>query len=128
MKILLDTNALIWWLDDEPMLGSAARRVIADPSNTVIATVVSLWEITMKWRIGKFPRPGSAYAAFLEEEGCSLIGVSPAHVVAVEMLEMHHKDPFDHLILAQAQIEGATIITSDKALTEYGIPCIPAMR
>ncbi len=124
MKLLLDTNALIWWMDDEPKLGSAARRLIADPSNMVFGTVVSLWEITMKWRIGKFPRPGSDYGKFLIEEGCELIGVGADHIASLEALEVHHKDPFDHLILAQAQVENAVIITSDRDMARYGIRCI----
>jgi PIN domain nuclease of toxin-antitoxin system len=128
MKLLLDTNALIWWMDDEPMLGSAARRLIADPANMVLGTVVSLWEITMKWRIGKFPRPGSTYGEFLAEEGCGLIGIAMEHVAALEGLLLVHKDPFDHLILAQAKVEGARILTSDRDMVAYGIPCIPATR
>jgi PIN domain nuclease of toxin-antitoxin system len=128
MKLLLDTNALIWWMDDEPMLGSAARRLIADPANVVLGTVVSLLEITMKWRIGKFHRHGSVYGEFLAEEGFGLIGIAMEHVAALEGLPLVHKDPFDHLILAQAKVEGALILTSDRDMAAYGIPCIPATR
>ncbi len=128
MRLLLDTNALIWWMDDEPILGAATRKLIADPSNTVFATVVSLWEITIKWRIGKLPRRGSEYGGLLVTEGCELLNVRPDHVSALETLEAHHKDPFDHLILAQAKVEGATIITSDREMSLYGIQCFPAMR
>ena len=128
MKILLDTNALIWWLEDEPMLGPKARGLLANPAHTILATVVSLWEITIKWRIGKYPLPGSVFAEFLRGENVELIGVSLAHVAAVEALEMHHRDPFDHLIIAQAKVEGASIITSDREFSEYGVRCFPAGR
>ncbi len=128
MKLLLDTNALIWWMDDDPMLGASARRLIADPSNLVFGTVVSLWEITMKWRIGKFPRTGTEYGGYLAEEGCEILSVGADAIAALEKLELHHKDPFDHLILAQAQVEGAALITSDREMTRYGVRCFPASQ
>jgi PIN domain nuclease of toxin-antitoxin system len=128
MKLLLDTNALIWWMDDEPMIGREARQLIANPANTVISTVVSLWEITMKWRVGKFPQSGSVYHDLLNEEGIELIDVKWHHVEALDGLDMHHKDPFDHLILAQAKAEGAAIITSDREMSRYGVKCFPASR
>ncbi len=110
------------------MLGPKARELLANPTNTVVATMVSLWEITVKWRVGKYPLPGSAFISFLEEEAVELIGIELSHIEAVEALDTHHKDPFDHLILAQAKVEGASIITSDREMTGYGISCIPAMR
>ncbi len=128
MKLLLDTNALIWWMDDEPMLGREARRLISNPAHTVIATIVSLWEITMKWRIGKFPQQGAVYHALLADEDVRLINLEWGHVAALEGLDMHHKDPFDHLILAQAMVEGAAIITSDREMSLYGVKCFPAGR
>jgi PIN domain nuclease of toxin-antitoxin system len=126
MKILLDTNALIWWMEDEQMLGSKARDLLANPAHTVLATIVSLWEITMKWRVGKYPLPGSAFEPFIQEENIELISVLPKHISAIESLGFYHKDPFDHLILTQAKIEGARLLTSDKAMAQYGIDCIKA--
>jgi PIN domain nuclease of toxin-antitoxin system len=128
MKLLLDTNALIWWMEDEPSLGSRARAHLADPANIVIGTLVSIWEITLKWRSGKYPTPGAAYMQFLDEEGIDILPIDAAHVAALDTLDMHHKDPFDHLIIAQAMVEGATIVTSDRDMTLYGVPCMPAMR
>lgn len=124
LKILLDTNALIWWMEDSPRLGQKARNLLANPSNTVIATVVSLWEITMKWRIGKHPLAGSPYGRFIRDEGLELISVSPDHIEALELLPLLHRDPFDHLILAQAKLEMAQLMTSDAHMSNYGVPCI----
>jgi PIN domain nuclease of toxin-antitoxin system len=124
MDILLDTNALIWWFEDLPMLGQGGRGLIADPANGLFVSSISLWEITIKWRIGKHGLPGSAYAAFLGEEGVSLLAVALPHIAALERLEFHHKDPFDHLILAQAAVEGLTVMTSDQQMTRYGVPCV----
>lgn len=128
MKLLIDTNVLIWWMEDQPMLGPSARALLADPRNSVIGSIVSIWEITMKWRAGKFSRPGSDFAQFLSDECIDLIDVEEAHLLALETLDLHHKDPFDHLIIAQAKVEGARIITSDREMTLYGVPCIPATR
>lgn len=124
MEILLDTNALIWWFEDLPMLGQKGRAALADPAHGLFVSSVSLWEITIKWRIGKHGLPGSAYAAFLDEEGVNLLPVAPPHIEALERLEFHHRDPFDHLILAQAAVAGLTLMTSDQEMTRYGVPCI----
>ncbi|RJG55919.1 type II toxin-antitoxin system VapC family toxin [Sphingobium terrigena] len=124
MKLLIDTHILIWWLEDSPRLGQKARFRLSNPQNVVLASVVSLWEITIKWRVGKMHLPGSAFADVLREQNVDLLAVTSAHVAAVEMLDFHHGDPFDHLILAQAQAEGATLMTNDRQMTAYGVPCI----
>ncbi len=126
MKVLLDTNALIWWMEDNPRLGPKAKSVLARPENNIIATIVSIWEITIKWRVDKYPFCGSRYITFLCDEDVTLLGVLPEHITALESLPMHHKDPFDHLIVAQAMVEGAKIITSDAVMAQYGIGCINA--
>jgi PIN domain nuclease of toxin-antitoxin system len=124
VKILLDTNALIWWMEDSPRLGPKARNLIANPAHLTIATVVSIWEITMKWRVDKHPLAGSHYAQFAAEEGITLMTVTPDHIAALELLPFHHKDPFDHLIVAQAKVESARLMTSDAHMHNYGVECI----
>lgn len=128
MKVLLDTNALIWWFKDNPRLSAKARSFIQHPDTIVLVSAVSLWEITVKWRIGKMEFSGSSLLGQVEQAGMQLITLLPLHLYAVEGLAFHHRDPFDHLILAQAKVEGASIITSDDQMTGYGVPCIPAMR
>jgi PIN domain nuclease of toxin-antitoxin system len=125
VKILLDTNALIWWLTDDPKLGGKARSILADGRHDVMVSIVSLWELTIKWRVGKLEHQGSVFAQLLDEEGIKLLPIRPAHFAVLEELPMQHKDPFDHMILAQAKMEGARIITSDAAMLGYGVPCIP---
>jgi PIN domain nuclease of toxin-antitoxin system len=122
--VLLDTNAVIWWFEDLPQLGQKGRQILANPTRGLFVSAVSLWEITIKWRVGKYPRPGSAYAAFLEAEDVNLLSVTPRHLAALERLEFHHRDPFDHLILAQARAEGLTLMTSDSEMARYGVPCV----
>jgi PIN domain nuclease of toxin-antitoxin system len=129
VKILLDTNALIWWLKDDPKLGSNARSIIANRDSQILVSIVSFWEVTMKWRVGKMEFSGSHLLSELGiDSDVALLQIEPVHLSALDDIEAHHKDPFDHLIIAQAKIEGARIVTSDRDMTLYGVPCIPAMR
>jgi PIN domain nuclease of toxin-antitoxin system len=128
MKLLLDTNALIWWFQDSQRLGKSARTLIEDANSTVIVSVVSLWEITIKWRIGKLEFSGTSMLGMLADLGITLVTVEPVHLIALDALPIHHRDPYDHLILAQAKVEGAQIVTSDSDMTRYGVPCFSATR
>jgi PIN domain nuclease of toxin-antitoxin system len=128
VKVLIDTNALIWWLEDDLKLGARARALIAAPSTLSVASIVSIWEITMKWRIGKYPNSGVVFLDFISDEGVDVIGMTAAHLRQLELVDTHHRDPFDHLLIAQAQVEGARILTSDREMTQYGVPCFPAGR
>jgi PIN domain nuclease of toxin-antitoxin system len=124
MKLLLDTNALIWWCEDNPKLGPRARALIADPQNQVMTSIVSIWEISLKWRVGKMHLLGSDVAEQLEDEGILLLPLTPEHFKSLESLEFHHSDPFDHLILAQTQVEDAVLMTSDAIMKDYGVRCV----
>ena len=124
MKILLDTHALLWWLDDNGKLGRRARRRLADPRTSVVATIVSIWEMSLKHRAGKFNRSGTSLLAIMTAQKIELLDLRLPHMLALDDLGMHHTDPFDHLILAQAKVEGATLMTSDTQMTLYGVPCI----
>lgn len=124
MRLLLDTNALIWWLTDNPKLGPKARHLIASPQNEIATSIVSLWEISIKWRVGKMDRRGTDFGILLEQQDIELLQITQDHLAALEVLPFHHGDPYDHLILAQAKVEGARIITSDRQMSAYDIPCI----
>ena len=124
MRFLLDTNALIWWLRDDARLSTRVRHIIADQKSEILVSIISLWEVTMKWRAGKLGYSGGEFLRDLESEEIVPLGVFPEHLLALENLALHHKDPFDHLILAQAQCSQAVIITSDREMMNYGIPCI----
>jgi PIN domain nuclease of toxin-antitoxin system len=128
VKVLLDTNALIWWLSDDPRLGQRAKQLIAQDDTDILVSVVSLWEVTMKNRVGKMNYVGSDFLDDLAGEGIVPLQVSVPHLLELEKLGFHHKDPFDHMILAQAKFESARILTSDKEMALYGIPCIQALR
>ena len=119
MKILLDTHALLWWLADDPRLGPTARRHIEDAANIVIVSHVSLWEIAIKIGIGKLRVDLDAALAAVRERGLDELGLRPPHLTTLAALERHHRDPFDHMLVAQAIVEGATLMTDDSRMGSY---------
>ena len=110
MRLLLDTHALLWWLNDDERLGSHARRLIGDPENDVLVSAVSLWEITVKLRIGKLDADIEEIVAILPDQGFDRLDITDAHLIALATLPLHHRDPFDHLRMAQAVAEGAYLV------------------
>ncbi|MBJ7445495.1 MAG: type II toxin-antitoxin system VapC family toxin [Sphingobium sp.] len=124
MKLLLDTHILLWWLDDDPKLKPRLRRMLADQRYEIIVSIASLWEVAIKHQVGKLAASAPLIAANLAEQGLSTLSVSVDHLAAIERMPRHHGDPFDHLLLAQAQVEGAALMTLDAQLGSYGVPCI----
>jgi len=121
VRLLLDTNALLWWLADDAQLGAAARAAIAEPANDVLVSVVSLWEIVVKVRAGKLEADIAEIGEALARNGLSLIGIAPAHLAALITLPTHHRDPFDHLLIAQAMAEEAIFVSADRHAPAYPV-------
>ena len=121
MKFLLDTHALLWWLADDDQLGGAAREVIADPANDILVSVVSLWEIAVKVRIGKLQADIAEIIEAVHREGFLVLDVGMAHLVTLAGLPMHHRDPFDHLLIAQAMTEDATFMSENRNAGRYPV-------
>ena len=124
MRALLDTHALLWWLSDDPALGKAARKFIAETRNTVVISAASAWEIATKVRLGKLPTGADLTADFvgyLEREGFELMAISAEHAIRAGLLAGSHKDPFDRMLVAQAQAEGLLIVSNELVFDEYGV-------
>lgn len=123
MKLLLDTHAFIWWDSDQSRLSAAALAAIRDPANEVLLSVVSVWEMQIKSQLGKLPlaQPLPVIIAQQQTNGVKVLDITLPHVLAVESLPAIHKDPFDRLLVAQANIEGATLITSDRIFSQYPV-------
>ena len=121
MKFLLDTRALLWWLADDDQLGGAAREVVADPANKILISMVSLWEIVVKLRIGKLQAEIEEIIDAVQREGFTVLDVGMAHLVTLAGLPMHHRDPFDHLLIAQAMTEDATFMSEDRNAARYPV-------
>lgn len=126
MKLLLDTNILIWWMEQEDAQHSDAGRLIADPDNEVLLSIVCLWEMTVKSRIGKLYVALDRLVGLAEAEGFTRVGIEDAHLRALAALPLHHRDPFDHLLIAQAIAEDAAFVTRDRMAARYPVKVIAA--
>jgi len=112
----MDTHILLWWLMDDPKLGSDVRQILKHEPVWVSSAVV--WEMVIKQRIGKLTIPGRIDHQ-LSEEKFSVLDIKLHHVMALEGLEDHHADPFDRIQIAQAKTEGFTFITKDRVIQKY---------
>ena len=121
MKLLLDTHALLWWLSGSPQLGSLAKNLIGDPQNDILVSVASLWEIVVKVRVGKLAADINDILKEMQAQGFMLLAIGPAHLLALATLPIHHKDPFDHILIAQAIVEGATFLSEDGHTPRYPV-------
>ena len=125
-KFLLDTHALIWWLEGGRKLSPTARRVIADQAATVLVSAASAWEIAIKHQIGKFRVPDliGAFRGRVEKEGFVELPISLEHAVIAGTLPGTHKNPFNRVLIAQSQVEDVAIVTRDERFRDYAIRCI----
>ena len=124
MNLLLDTAALIWWLEGNPRLGSAARAAIVEGENQFFVSAASVWEMAIKASRGRLGFPGRLrdwLPEQLTKYAFASLPVSLAHAAAVEDLPLHHRDPFDRILVAQAMTEGLRVVTSDERLSQYQI-------
>ena len=119
MRILLDTHLLLWWLEGSPSLSAQARELIRDPDNTVFVSAVSLWEIWLKQSLGKLRLPVD-FTGRLATESFESLPLLASHPRQVSLLPWRHRDPFDRMLIAQAQVEKLVLLTADEALTAYG--------
>lgn len=124
-RLLLDTHVLLWWLQNNRRLGKRAHKLIADPHNEIYISAVSGWEIAIKRNTGKLKIPDEIDDA-VEQSGFLHLPVTFFHGQQAGQLPPHHRDPFDRMLIAQAQAEGLTIITSDEHFEPYGIRTIRA--
>lgn len=125
MNLLLDTHVLIWWLADDEALSGGARRAISNPNNLVLVSAASAWEIAIKTAAGKLNVPGNLETE-LSSNGFRALPITLAHGEAAGRLPMHHRDPFDRVLIAQAMIEGLTLVTRDRRMEPYGVKLIRA--
>ena len=115
MKYLLDTNIFLWWLDGDSRLSKEYSEIINNPNHIKLISVVSVWEIIIKVRLGKFPL-SIPVEKILEKSEFDLLSVELKHVLELGKLPGIHKDPFDRILVAQAKVEECTLLSSDKLL------------
>jgi len=124
MKLLLDTHLLLWAAGEPKRLSKPARRLIDDPDNELLFSAASLWEVAIKRRLGRedFKVDARLLRRGLLDNGYSELPIISDHVVATESLPMLHRDPFDRILVAQATVEGVTLLTIDSLISQYAGP------
>jgi PIN domain nuclease of toxin-antitoxin system len=127
MSLLLDTHAFLWWVTDDAQLSATIRKIITDPSNTIYFSVISAWEIIIKYQTGKLTLPETAttyISSRLAANNFSTLTVEMSHVLKVASLPNHHRDPFDRLLIAQSQVQQIPIATVDALIRQYPVATI----
>ncbi len=125
MRLLLDTHVLLWWLAADRSLAREARRTLASPESAVFVSAASAWEISIKKSLGKLEAPDDLVDQ-LDRHRFQALAVSIAHALAAGALPRLHDDPFDRMLIAQARLEGLTIVTRDPRFQRYAVATIPA--
>lgn len=124
MRLLLDTHAFLWWVSAAPELPSLACLRIADEGNDVFVSAASAWEISTKERLGKLPAFSGISVAFfrlLTEHNFRQLNVTPAHALQAGAYEVAHRDPFDRMLAAQAQMENMLLVSGDAAFRNFPV-------
>ncbi|RDV80486.1 type II toxin-antitoxin system VapC family toxin [Ammonifex thiophilus] len=127
MKILLDTHVFLWWIADDPRLPERVRKVIANKRNTLFFSAASAWEMAIKASLGKLSVPGDLSDFVIEQLRLNNITPLPVrltHALRIYSLPRIHRDPFDRLLVAQAQEEGLVILTNDAKIREYPVEVV----
>jgi len=125
VRLLLDTHILLWWLADDPSLPARARDSISDPGTEVLVSAATVWEIAIKRASGKLDAPDDLLEA-LEANAFDTLAITAAHALAAGELPAHHADPFDRMLIAQAQAETLTLVSVDARLGDYEVERLPA--
>ncbi len=120
MNLFLDTHVLLWWLDDSSNLSKAERNAIADPGNLIVVSAAVIWEMRIKQALGKLEISTDFYPV-IKDQGFELLSITADHAYAAGGLPMHHRDPFDRMIIAQARLEKLCIITRNNIFSRYAV-------
>lgn len=121
MNLLLDTHVFLWAVDNNPKLSSAAREAIVDGHNIVFVSAATAWEISIKRTLGKLEVPEGDYLEELRLHRFTPLSITTEHALAVERLPPYHKDPFDRILIAQAQEENLLLVTRDLRIQAYDV-------
>lgn len=123
MKLLLDTHVALWMATGDERLGLALRQVISDEAGAVFVSVASLWEMRIKANLGKLHLP-AAFTEGLAGSGLAILPVNTAHINALDGMPAHHNDPFDRMLVAQARVEGMTLVSADRMMRLHDVPVL----
>ena len=125
MSYLLDTSAFLWFVTGDRKLSTLARRILEESSDDFYLSLASIWELAIKANLGRgleLPRPFAEFADIeLQAERIQILNIELAHLKRVAVMPLHHRDPFDRLLIAQSLVENIPVITSDAAFDQYAI-------
>jgi PIN domain nuclease of toxin-antitoxin system len=124
MRILLDTHTVLWWADGSDQLSTLARDLMSDPQTSNLLSVVTVWEVAIKYHLGRLRIPGNPeefVANLTEELDLTILPIEKAHAFTAAALPLHHRDPFDRMLIAQAITEQVPILSSDAHLARYPV-------
>jgi len=124
LRLLLDTHALLWWLDGDRRLSMKARRAIANQSNTILVSAASAWEITTKARLGKLAGAADVaadVAACVDSQGFLALDITLLHAQRAGRLPGEHRDPFDRMLIAQSQMEDVALVSDDEIFDTFDV-------
>lgn len=124
MRFLLDTHIWLWMIAEPRRFSAGTASLLEDPANQLLLSVASSWEIAIKFSLGKLSLPSSPakyVSAQIEKTGVTPLCIEHSHALHIATLEPHHRDPFDRLLIAQAELEDATMVTADRQFAPYSI-------
>lgn len=122
VSLLLDSHVVLWWLADDPRLGASARAAIID-AHDVCVSAVTAWELEIKQALGRLELPDDLIEQ-VDASGFTWLDVTPAHGVRAARLPPHHRDPFDRMLVAQAQEARLSLVTADRAMDDYDVTVV----
>jgi len=124
--VLLDTHTAIWFFDGSSNLSQAAKQTILDPNNRISVSLVSVWELAVKINVGKLKFAGgvAGFLKLIDSNGFQLMNITTGHLLELERLPLHHRDPFDRILVATAISEGMSFVTADKNMSLYLLQCV----
>jgi PIN domain nuclease of toxin-antitoxin system len=123
VRLLVDTRAALWLLDEDKRLSRRAEKALTEPANEVLLSAAVVWEVAIKRSLGKLDAP-DGFAEILLDGGAAPLAISLEHAQAVHSLPWHHRDPFDRMLVAQAAFEDAAIVSGDERLGAYDVPVV----
>jgi PIN domain nuclease of toxin-antitoxin system len=119
MALLLDTHVVLWWLEDDDRLDSATKDRL-DVDSEIFVSSATVWEVGIKQALGKLTGEGSL-AEHVRDSGFAVLPISADHAIAASALPLHHRDPFDRMLIGQALVEGLTVMTRDRVFGAYDV-------
>ena len=127
MRANLDTHVLLWWIADDPRLSNTAREILSDAGNVLFVSAASGWETAIKAQIGKLALqdpPETFVPAQIAVNGFDELPIRMAHVLHVHALPLHHRDPFDRILVAQSRVENLPLLTADALIAQYAVQVV----